>query len=421
MTAPTSDDQRIRHGRKYLAAMSLSYALGAFNDNFFKMAAILIAANHAFHDFRGMASAVFSIPFVVFAAIAGWAADRYSKRNVIIVMKLLELVAMIIGVVAIFTQAYWLMLVVIFLMALQSTFFSPAVNGSIPEIFPSHYVPKANGAVKSLLVTCVLLGTVLSGYLLNPKQPVWGYPLGWWLVSGAVLVVSGVGALWSLKVAHRPAADEQARMPWSGPIKSFRILWDSRRDRMLTTAILADVFIWFIGTLQLLLIVALVKSELQMSDAMASNMIFPQLIGVAIGGVLAGRYCPDRHWYVWLVPAVVIMTLLCLVITAVQWLPEAAHLPSWLVLFGLIGVTGGLFMIPTESFIQVRPDPRQKGAVWASANFACFIGIFFASLLDILLTGWVGAINMFGVLGMFTVPAGLYLRWKLPIRRDAKM
>ena len=54
--------------------------------------------------------------------------------------------------------------------------------------------------------------------------------------------------------------------------------------------------------------------------------------------------------------------------------------PALYPLIGLAGAGGGLFLIPCESFLQIRPPAERKGAVWASANFASFRGMSLASL-----------------------------------------
>lgn len=82
---------------KRLAGMGMTYAMGTFNDNFFKQATLLLAANFGMQLYQGIAGVLFALPFVLFSAWGGWVADRYPKRDVIIGSKYLELFAMILG------------------------------------------------------------------------------------------------------------------------------------------------------------------------------------------------------------------------------------------------------------------------------------------------------------------------------------
>ena len=84
-----------------------------------------------------------------------------------------------------------------------------------------------------------------------------------------------------------------------------------------------------------------------------------------------------------LIPGGIVMGLAMI---ALAWVPSLASNLQVSLLYGLIalaGAGGGLFMIPCESFLQIRPAPERKGAVWASANFASFSGMALASGLYI--------------------------------------
>lgn len=64
--------------------MGACYALGTFNDNFFKQAALLLAITAGMHTFQGQATFLFALPFMLLSAWAGWLADRFSKKTIIV-------------------------------------------------------------------------------------------------------------------------------------------------------------------------------------------------------------------------------------------------------------------------------------------------------------------------------------------------
>ena len=161
---------RIRKARGKFAAMAITYFLGVFNDNFFKISVMMLAAGSPAK--KGMINALFAIPFILFAAYAGWMADRFSKRNVVISAKVLEVAAMLCGAVGIILGSWPLMMIMVLLMATQSTIFGPSLNGTIPELYPREYVPTANGIIKVLVTGAILLGTITSGYALSAED-VW--------------------------------------------------------------------------------------------------------------------------------------------------------------------------------------------------------------------------------------------------------
>src|SRR5437764_13037025 len=94
-----------------------------------------------------LVGAIFILPFVLFSGYAGQLADVYSKRTVLIVTKSLEIVATGLGLVAFAIGWLELTYVVLFLFALQATFFSPAKYGILPEVLPDSELSRANGVL----------------------------------------------------------------------------------------------------------------------------------------------------------------------------------------------------------------------------------------------------------------------------------
>src|SRR6187401_2048230 len=97
-TAPLSRDRSFW-------GMTATQFLGAFNDNLFKQLMLLLAipvgaaaAQRA--DEQGLATMIFSLPFVLFSGYAGYLSDRFSKRTVIVLAKLAEIGIMLLGVAA---------------------------------------------------------------------------------------------------------------------------------------------------------------------------------------------------------------------------------------------------------------------------------------------------------------------------------
>src|SRR5712664_3274216 len=126
----TNGSYRQTLSRRGLQPFLWTQFLGAFNDNLFKivvsmLAVHLVAAERAGRELS-IVSAIFILPFLLFSGYAGQLADVYSKRTVLVVSKSLEIVAASLGLVAFFSGHLQLTYGVLFLIALQATFFSPA-------------------------------------------------------------------------------------------------------------------------------------------------------------------------------------------------------------------------------------------------------------------------------------------------------
>jgi len=403
----TSLRRQVRQARGKFAAMAASYSLGVFNDQFYKEAAMLLAVSAGKSYLQNVALAVFTLPYLIAAAPAGWLADRFPKRTIVIAAKALEVAAMGVGAVGILTGSWPMILTMVATMGLQSAIFSPSLNGSIPELYPPAYVPVANGVLKMVVTAMILLGVASAGYVLDWR----GRPA----IAVGALAVALVGLVASFGVPRRPAAAPGARFPWTGPAKTFRVLASTRKDPMLAVTIAADAFVWCLGAVQLLLINVLAIEELGYTKSRASSLKAAELLGVAVGGLVAGKILSGRRWFRVLAPAATIMGVSLLLVPAAARMPTGARFACLLGLFCGAGLGGGLFMIPCESFIQVRPAADRKGEVIAAANFVVFAGILLATPVTQGLYAAMPHSASFAVLGGISLAVAVALwRWKPP-------
>jgi acyl-[acyl-carrier-protein]-phospholipid O-acyltransferase/long-chain-fatty-acid--[acyl-carrier-protein] ligase len=402
----------IRRARGKFIAMATSYSLGVFNDNFFKQAAMLLAIDAGRKSYQGWMALLFTLPYLLVAAPAGWLADRFAKRHVVIAAKGLEVAAMACGAAGLLTGSWPLIFAMVFTMGLQSCVFGPSLNGSIPELYPASYVTTANGVLKVFVTAAILLGVAAAGFIKPARGEVLAFPAGLFYLAATVLGVAAAGFAASFRVPYRPPVmHDGRRFPWTGPWQTIRILDECFHDKMLSLAILADVFIWSMGLLELLVINVLGKNQLGVGDAGTSCMLVAQLGGVAAGGLLAGRLARGERWHRVLAPAAAGMAVGMAGVWGAACLPAgdlrfAAVLAS--LAFG--GACGGLFMIPCESFIQVRPAGDRRGATIASASFLVFAGIMTAGLIANVLNEYVLPSGSFGILAAVSLAAGLVLR-----------
>jgi len=397
-------------GRGRFAAMAGAYFLGVFNDNFYKQAILILAVAAGRSNLQGLVVSVFTLPFLVFAAPAGWVADRFAKRSVVIVVKWVELGAVVLGAVGLCLGQWWLIFVMLALMGAQATFFSPALNGSIPELFPAAYVTRANGILRLVVTVAILGGIALAGFTLDLPGTGWrGLENGRLALGAAVVLVALAGLAVSYGVARRPAADPGAPFPWTGPLVTLRDLLEIGRDPLLAFAVAGCVFIWFAGSLQVLLINPLGLRQLGVSKSLTSALIVAQLLGIGAGGMLCARWAKGPRWHRVLAPAAVAMGLVMLLVPCVPLLPGPWRLPAAFLLMAAVGTAGGLFLIPVESFIQTRPEPGRRGAVLAAANFVEFAGILLSGPIANFLNARWAPTTSFGLVGAFSVALGAVL------------
>src|SRR5579864_8273661 len=143
---------------------------GAFNDNVLKtLVTLLVVAwvedtNHR-NNLVSASGAVFVAPFLIFSMIAGRVSDRLGKPRVIMATKFWELLVIAAAIASLLNQSIQWMMVTLFLLSMQATFFSPAKYGVLPEMMHDTELPEANAFLNLSTFTAILLGTLTSGFL----------------------------------------------------------------------------------------------------------------------------------------------------------------------------------------------------------------------------------------------------------------
>lgn len=405
---------QVKRARGRFAAMAATYGMGVFNDSFFRQSAIFLAIACKKTGLEGWIMSLFTLPYLVSAAYAGWLADRFSKRRVVIGAKFMELAAMLMGAYGIMSDNWVFILMMAFTMGWQSCLFSPALNGSIPEIYPACYVNRANSFLKVIVTGMILAGVSVSGVAISaggtgPLE----IPLGRFIVGVGVITVSLIGLVTSFFVTSKPAADPDVKFPWMGPLDTVRPIVKIFGDRLLWYVMLADMFVWFAGSMIVLLLSQMAKTQFEWGEAVGGYVIAVELIGLAIGGLLSNILTRNKKWYRLLGPFALTMGLLLVCCQVLPQVPQEFRKAAAFALFGAVGVLGGLYMIPCEAFIQVRPAQKCKGTVIATANFAVFVGIFLSGPIEVLMIRFFTPTGAMAVIGLLGIAVGLFISIKL--------
>ena len=384
--------------------------LGAFNDNVYKMVVSLLAVNAAVSAGGGsgalsLISVIFILPFFLFSGYAGYAADACSKRTVLVVTKAFEIGAMGLGFFAFLSGRIELMLGVLFLMALQATFFSPAKYGILPELLPDKDLSRANGLLEMSTFLAILLGTSLGSMMFVA----WKDRLG---VIGLVLVVISIaGTLASLGIPKVPPAGtgKSFRLnPWAEILSGLRRLSD---QRVLWLTVVGISYFWFLGALLQMDILLFGKEVMGLDDLWVGILGTCLAIGIGLGSLMAGRLSGDKV-ELGLVP----LGSIGIGVFSLLLSSSAASYPQTAVALALLGFSGGLFVVPLNAFLQQKSGQGEKGRLIATTNFLNTVGILLASAVLWVLRDrfHLQADWIILILGLFTLLATVYVLRTLP-------
>lgn len=385
-------------------ALNVTQFLTALNDNLYKLALIffLISLKGPEHSntILALAGAVFVIPFILFASLSGTLADRFSKRTIIYVTRITEILTTTLGLSAFYFHSAWGGYVVLFLMAVQSTLFSPCKYGIIPEIVPKSKISQCNGVITSTTYLAIILGTFLASFLTEITNQNFVF------LGSVCLLVSIVGWFVSQYIEKTAPQDENKRLSFRFISEIYKILKNAKKRRYLFATLIFGAYFLFMGSYTQLNIIPFALQSLHLSDVYGGYLFLMTAIGIGIGSYFSGRLS-GKEVELGFVPLAALGIMLCFL--SLYFFQHLFFAVAPILI--LLGLFGGFYTVPIDAFIQVASPDKDRGQNVAAGNFLSFLGVilasgclaFFGNALE--LTAAQGFLNM----GLITLILGIVL------------
>ncbi len=384
---------------------------GAFNDNVFKLLLLCYASNFlgqgnpATKLYVPLAGALFVVPFLLFSSYAGYLADRFSKRKVMIGTKVAEVLIMLSGVFFFAQQRLYWLLAVLFVMGAQSAFFSPAKYGFMPETLPETALSRANGATQLFTFLAIILGSWAGGALAawSGPQP---HRAAWFCV---VIAIAGLAL--SFGITPTRPGNLTVRLKLDPLISHLRTLLEMRRDRLLWLSLLGNTFFWFLAALFQLTLLFLAKDTLGGDDRLVGYLQAAVALGIGAGCGLAGLISRHKIEYGLIIPGG-IMTGLCCCLLGIS----GGNLPGAYLFSAALGFSAGFYQLPLVTAIQKRSPQRCRGRYLGASNALDCLSMMLASLVQWLLLKVLAfdAQGVFVCAGVLTLGAVAIIARKAP-------
>jgi acyl-[acyl-carrier-protein]-phospholipid O-acyltransferase / long-chain-fatty-acid--[acyl-carrier-protein] ligase len=435
-TSPMQDGDGL--SSRSFVALLLTQFLGTVNDNMFRWFVIPLGKEVMLNPAQALAlgAICFFLPYLVLAPFAGFLADRFSKRSVIVGCKVAELVLMLLGILCVFFGSATSLFIIVTLTGAQAALFSPAKYGSIAEIVSSDRLTKGNGWMGMVTIVATAVGVIGGNglYATLRSQIPSGAVLSAHirfddvaLPTGAFLGVAALGLIASLMIRRLPVANTRRQFPWNPVADTVQSLSMLKRDRALLRTALGIAFFWSLASLANLNIDSYGTIDLSLSQEKIGPLLAVLVVGVGLGSLLAGLWSGStvELGVVPLGGAGICASAFLLYLTGGSFhaLATEGHAVSvqhafvmscvWLF---FLGVSSGLFDIPLEAYLQERSDVRVRGTILAASNFISFAcmsasaGLFWAMQTYL---GW-SASTIFLAAGLGTVPVLIYVVCLIP-------
>ena len=388
--------------------LNITQFFGALNDNIYRslIAFFLIQAYGIEHSQTTIATAgaIFVIPFLLFSEGSGTLADRMSKRNIIIFSKALELFVMLMGMLCFYMNTPLGGYLTLFLMAMQSAIFGPSKYGIVPELVETERISRANGLLTSFTFLAIIFGTFLGSALMDISNR------NFIIASFFCSSVSLVGLFTSFCIEYTPPSGSQKRFNLffiKDIIKTVKLA--GQYDALLV-GIFGSAYFMFVGSFLQLNTIPFALQSLGLTDVQGNYLFVLTSLGIGTGSLIAGRLS-GKIVELGLVP-IGAFGMICGCFLLDAW---SDSLYSIIPLMILIGLVGGIYLVPLEAFIQVASPNTHRGQLFATSNFLGFLGVLFSSGLITFLTQVLGlkADKGFTVVGFLSMGVMGLITWRI--------
>lgn len=371
---------------------------GAFNDNVFKTALLTILTYEAMNwtsmdpgFLSNLIPGLFILPFVVLSATAGQLADKFEKSSLARYVKVLEIAIMLVAGIGWMTHNLWLLIAAVVGMGMHSTLFGPVKYAYLPQQLKQDELVGGNGVIEMGTFVGILLGQILGAVLVVQK------PFGLEYVAAGAIAVAVIGWLCSRAIPYTPAPEPDLKINWNPFTETVRNIRFSKQNRTVYLSLLGNSWFWFYGALILAQFPLYAKNYLHGDNSVFVLLLTTFSLGVGAGSLLCERLSGHKV-EIGLVPFGSIgLTVFGIdlffaslgysntsLVTMSGFIEQHGSIR---ILFDImmIGIFGGLYIVPLFALIQTRCDPKHVSRTIAGMNILNALFMVSAALIAMIL------------------------------------
>ncbi len=367
------------------------------NDNLYKVLLVLFllkisARTSSF--ILGVTSLLFVLPFLLLASFSGSLSDKYSKSNIIFVTRIIEIVAVILGVICFYYKYILGCYLVLLILGIHTAIFSPAKFGILPELVSVNVLSNANGIMTSVTYIASILGTFTASFFTQITQ------YRFFETSLVCVFLALFGFFWSLKIKKTPAQSPSSEIKWEFLTTIISTMQITYKRRFLLSSMLLGAIFFFLATSVQLNIVAFVYESLGLPPFVGGYLLVATSLGIGLGAFFAGKVSKSN---IELAFTPIMGLGLGLSLCCLFFVQHNIYLIIFVLFF--LGIFGGAFIVPLHAFVQYASPNRSRGKNIAVANFLDFSGMLLASLSVFIFSGifHFQIASIFFVLGIFSI------------------
>ena len=396
--------------------------LGAFNDNFFK-SALMMLITYRIGDAAGIdprilvnaAAGIFILPFFVFAPTASDLADKYDRSDLMRWVKFAEIIVMSGALLGFWLGNVWLLMFVLFMMGAQSAFFSPAKYSILPQHLAENELIAGNGLIQMGTYLAILSGTIAGGLMILKEN-------GIYWVGGLAVTIAALGWLFSMFIPPTKPIDPSREVSFRIVKRTKEMFADVYPMRKVFGSMLAISWFWLVGSVFLAQFPTYARTILGADESVATSFLAIFSCGIGVGsmfcdsllkGKVTSKYVPAAAygiaiasvllWYVSSRPPVPEGTP---IIDAWEFFSRPETFMITACLF-VIAFCGGLYIVPLYAVMQTEAGDKVSGVI-ACSNISDSVFMALAAVgASVLISFGVSIPQLFLTMGPTTFIVGL--------------
>lgn len=315
---------------------------------------------------------------------------------------------------AFMTTSLWALIVLLFFMGAQSTFFGPLKYSILPQHLHRDELIAGNGLVSAGTYIAILTGTLCGGLMILSVG-------GRVYISTGVVLVSVAGYVASCFIPKAEALSPDLKIDWNVPRATFALISFIYPHKTIFRAMIGISWFWLIGSVFLAQFPTFAKNIFHGNEQVSTFFLILFSVGVGLGSTLCDRLLKGEITAK-LVPfgcigMSIAIALLYYVSNKVPGtgrlmsLFEFAAQPSaWLVMSSLVllAASGGIFSVPLYAIMQSESPNAHRARIIAGTNLldslAMVLGAVFTALLLILRVSVLHIFLLIGLINLVATP-----------------
>lgn len=408
-----SDQIHLLKSKRFLP-LFITQFMGAFNDNAFKNSFLIwytydVAIESGFdpQNLVTIAAGLFILPFFLFSATAGQVADKYEKSFLIRRIKIIEIILMIACAIGFFAGSVSFLLVVLFLMGVQSTFFGPLKYSILPDHLRDDELISGNAMIEAGTFLSILLGTIFGGIIIRTEY-------GVEIISIVVLTISVAGWISSRFIPISNPADSSIKINANFIKETFNIVKFAKTNESVWLSIIGISWFWFVGATFLTQFTPYTKNIISGNEHIITLFLTLFSAGIGIGSLLCNKLLNGNISAKFVPLGCVLISIFTVdfyfatqgfiddfsnlkieSLAEIKSLGEninitqfvAVSIHSYRILFDLImiAVSSGIYIVPLYAIMQHRADEKYLARIIACNNIINALFMVVASIAALIL------------------------------------